>query len=187
MNFLQQKIIEESINKAKKVVENKYVNQKFSDDVFKKSIHDAFDNLNFHEFNNKNPSFLFIKDVELTKVTLDEKEIKSLSYKYIVGSGLVVAGQPLLKKRFVMKGTSIGTSIASKYLSKALPQRLPFRVLGTTVLGRAIGRMVPYVGWVLIAIDIVEIIVEYSEYNKKDSKKRFGGGDFGGGGAASYW
>ena len=89
-----------------------------------------------------------------------------------------MAGQPLLRKRFVTPGSSIGTSVASKYLSKAFPQRLPFRVLGTTVVGRAIGRVVPYVGWTLLAIDIVEIIIEYTEH--KDDQKGFYGG-FGGG------
>ena len=111
-----------------------------------------------------------------------EQEGKFLNYTH--------PNEPLIKKRFVMAGSSTGTSIASKYLSKALPQKLPVRILGTTVLGRAIGRVVPYVGWTLLAIDIVEIIIEYSEYknnNQKGFKGGFGGGSFSGGGAGSKW
>lgn len=89
-----------------------------------------------------------------------------------------------------MAGSASGTSIASKYLSTALPQKLPIRILGTTVLGRAIGRVVPYVGWTLLAIDIIEIIIEYSEHDQDYNKGfngGFGGGDFGGGGAGGSW
>lgn len=121
--------------------------------------------------------------VKLTKVVLEEK--CNSRYKSIIGSGLIMAGQPILRKRFVMSGSSIGTSIASKYLSRALPQKLPFRVLETTVVGRAIGRVIPYVGWTLLAIDIAEIIIECTEH-KDDGKgfyRGFGGGSFSGGGA----
>jgi hypothetical protein len=48
-----------------------------------------------------------------------------------------------------MAGSASGTWIASKYLSKMLPQKLPIRILGTTVIYRAIKRMVSYAGWTL--------------------------------------
>ena len=67
-----------------------------------------------------------------------------------------------------MKGSAAGTSIASKYLSKILPQKMPFRIIGTKVLGRAIGRAIPYVGWALLAIDAIELVVELYEDNKSE-------------------
>ena len=67
---------------------------------------------------------------------------------------------------------------------------MPVRILGTTVLGRAIGRVVPYVGWTLVAIDIVEIIIEYSEHDEKNENgfgNGFGSGSFSGGSSGGRW
>ena len=87
-----------------------------------------------------------------------------------------------------MQGSAKGTSIASKYLSKALPQKMPTRILGTRVLGRLLGRAIPYVGWTLLAIDVIELIITYNK-EKKERKfgESFGGGSFGGGGACGSW
>ncbi|MET3046581.1 hypothetical protein [Flavobacterium covae] len=182
-SFLEDKI-KRSIQKAKIDLESRHVNLKeVPEEILKKKISENFDTLIFFQSHNPKPSILFVDKVKLTKVVLEEKS--NSRYKSIIGSGLIIAGQPIIKKRFVMSGSSIGTSIASKYLSKALPQKLPFRVLGTTVVGRAIGRIVPYVGWTLLAIDIVEIIIECTEH-KDDAKgfyEGFGGGSFSGGGA----
>jgi hypothetical protein len=81
-----------------------------------------------------------------------------------VGAGMVASGQPFLDKPFNMIGATPGTSPASQYLSKALPQRLPVRVLAPTlenpfatsnVLGRILGRWVPYVGLGILGKDLV--------------------------------
>nr|WP_315138344.1 hypothetical protein [uncultured Capnocytophaga sp.] len=84
------------------------------------------------------------------------------------------------------KGAAIGTSIASKYLSKVFPQRMPFKVLNTKVFGRALGRAVPYVGWALLAIDVIELLIEVDNNDEKQ-KGFFSGGTSGGGGTDSRW
>ncbi len=65
-------------------------------------------------------------------------------------------------------GASTGaTSVASSTLSNIFPQRVPFRIptptianpgAGTAVLGRALGRLVPYTGWGMIAYDFSKYI-----------------------------
>jgi hypothetical protein len=68
---------------------------------------------------------------------------------------------------------------------------MPTRILGTRVLGRAIGRSIPYIGWSLIVIDVIELIIEELESENNDSKPHFengfGGGGFSGGGTGSGW
>jgi hypothetical protein len=184
IDFLLEDKIKSSIQKAKNDLEFKHRNLKeVPEEILKKMINGNFETLNFFQSHNPKPSLLFVDKVKLTKVVLEEKN--NSQYKSIIGSGLIMTGQPILRKRFVMSGSSIGTSIASKYLSRALPQKLPFRVLGTTVVGRAIGRIIPYVGWTLLAIDIAEILIECTEH--KDDEKGFyagfGEGSFSGGGA----
>ena len=107
-------------------------------------------------------------DIQLKYLKEDTTNIHYPTYKSIIGGAMVLSGQPFLKKRFVMKGSAAGTSIASKYLSKILPQKMPFRIIGTKVLGRAIGRAIPYVGWALLAIDAIELVVELYEDNKSE-------------------
>ena len=84
----------------------------------------------------------------------------------ILGAAGVVSGLPLVPKPFVTPGSSPATSIASSTLSKALPQKLPVRVWAPTlanpgamtkVLGRALGRWVPVLGWGLLAYDAIKI------------------------------
>jgi hypothetical protein len=78
------------------------------------------------------------------------------------GASLTIAGQPIIPTRVKPSGTTIGTSPASKILAKTFPQRLPQRILAPTlrtpfaktpVLGRALGRWVPIVGFVLLTVD----------------------------------
>ena len=84
-----------------------------------------------------------------------------------VGTTMVSVGQPTVSKPFVTPGTSPGTSPISEMLSKALPHRLPFRVPAPTaarplatspVLGRVLGRWIPWIGWGLTAEAIREYI-----------------------------
>lgn len=78
--------------------------------------------------------------------------------EHLIGPSLILLRQPILDKRFVMKGASTGTSIASKTLSRAIPQTFTKTLgkevgtkvattVGTNVIGRALGRFVPWVGW----------------------------------------
>jgi len=179
--FLENQIIS-SIEKAKKdtILKLEYSHEK-PHAILKKLVQDNFETFNsLHNHVFQKRSLIYIDTVELSEVIVDH--VANSPYKSAIGTSLIFAGQPILKKRFIMAGSSIGTSIASKYLSQKLPQTLPFRFLGTKVLGRLIGRIVPYVGWTLLAIDITEIIIEYSEHNNENNFS-FGGGSFGGGGA----
>ncbi len=177
------KLVEQSRKEAEEKLKSSYSRP---EEVLKDIIKTKFRNVGL--FNN-NSNIIYVDKVNIEKQSLKPKTQNDRT-KSVLGSALIFAGQPILKKRFVMAGSATGTSIASKYLSKILPQKLPIRVLGTTVLGRAIGRVVPIVGWTLLAIDIVEIIIEYSELEQDLGKgfgKGFGGGDFGGGGAGGSW
>jgi uncharacterized membrane protein YgcG len=191
-NFLLENQIIKLVEQSRKETElNLKSSNNKPEEVLKNFIDSNFKNINFFhdnsDTNSKKSSIVYIDEVILEKETIKPKSNRN---KSILGSTLVVVGQPILKKRFVMAGSAAGTSIASKYLSTILPQKLPIRILGTTVLGRAIGRVVPYVGWALLAIDITEIIIEYSEHNQNSDKGfggGFGGGQFSGGGAGGKW
>lgn len=129
-----------------------------------------------------------VDEVRLTELHEDAPHTQRSHTGAYVGGAMVVAGMPILRKRFVMQGSAAGTSIASKYLSQALPQKLPFRVMRTTVLGRALGRLVPYAGWALIAVDAVEMAIETIE-GEEQAPRPFvgGGGRSGGAGASGSW
>jgi RHS repeat-associated protein len=84
----------------------------------------------------------------------------------VAGAALVAAGQPWVPKRFVTPGSSPGTSLASSTLSRALPQKLPRKFWapttvkpfgGARVVGRVLGRWVPFAGWALLAGDAAGI------------------------------
>jgi len=134
---------------------------------------------------------LLVQGVQLKRsFASDEAIITKSTSKMAIGGLLVGLGQPILRKRFVMQGAATGTSIASKYLARALPFKMPMRILGTNILGRAIGRAVPYIGWALLIIDVVELLIEDLAPASPNSDERFqgfGGGSFGGGGAGGSW
>ncbi len=107
-------------------------------------------------------------------IVLNLVEVKAnVPWKAASGLTLIYLGWP----RYDLKpigalGSRPGSSIASEWLSKKLPQtvpalkKVPRKVLrtvgmktaskkvGTAVVGRALGRLVPYVGWSLLASDI---------------------------------
>ena len=94
----------------------------------------------------------------------------------IAGLIAVLSGQPFLPTRAKFKGATKGTSIASKYLSKIpgkSPVRLPMitgtpkiiggkgmRIALTKVIGKFVGRMIPFVGWGILAYDISVILYD---------------------------
>ena len=81
---------------------------------------------------------------------------------------MIAAGQPFLSKAFITPGASAGTSIASKVLTKMILLKSSVRLwspvirdeglewVGTKVVGRFLGRWVPWVGWGLTAYDIYD-------------------------------
>jgi hypothetical protein len=106
-----------------------------------------------------------------------------IGWRPFLGPALIFFGQPILKKPFVMPGTSPGTSIASKGLSQAFPQKFTDLLgkktgttiatsIGTNTTGRALGRLVPYVGWSILTYDIItmpwgDIMNTYDNNQKK--------------------
>ena len=94
------------------------------------------------------------------------------------GATAVGLGQPTIPYPRAGIGSRTGaTSPASKFLSRVFPQRLPVRLptptigqLGRTtpVLGRALGRWVPIVGWGLLAVD-ASLIASCSAKCEEDS------------------
>ena len=184
--FLDQEILN-SIEKSRKDFESKLKKSSFlaPNEIFEELINNNLESLNF-KLGSSNSSLIYLDEVHIDV----QSEKKNNFSKSVLGGSLVLAGQPILKKRFVMKGSSMGTSFASKYLSRIFPQTMPTRILGTKVFGRALGRAVPYVGWGLLVIDVIELIVEEIENEKEGSlefNNGFGGGSFGGGGASSSW
>ncbi len=82
--------------------------------------------------------------------------------EHLIGPTLIALGQPIKALKPVgALGSKAGSSIASKYLAKALPQKMGVRVMGTTVLGRALGRLVPYAGWALTINDANNLLRDY--------------------------
>lgn len=96
-----------------------------------------------------------------------------------IGPALVMLGDNVIETRAKFVGATKGTSIASKTLSKALPQTFTkmfgkkvgvqiAKKVGTNVLGRGLGRLVPVVGWGLTMYDATNWLMDnpgYADYN----------------------
>ncbi|TWP27080.1 hypothetical protein ETU09_08140 [Apibacter muscae] len=68
-------------------------------------------------YNNNNSSPYYLK----TGITSIKEVVQQHNYsKSILGTGMFFIGFPMIKKRFVTKGSVEGTSIASKFLSNKL-------------------------------------------------------------------
>ena len=123
------------------------------------------------------------KPVNLPSVTVTGTASKPGGISPWVGPSLVLLGQPLnFLKPVGMVGSQPGSSIASWALSKALPFKSPLlkqttrkvvakvagkqiaKRAGTAVLGRFLGRLVPWVGWGLTAKDVYDNRVEIKSY-----------------------
>lgn len=95
-------------------------------------------------------------------------------WEHTIGPALMGLGANILDARGKFAGATPGTSIASKTLSKALPYTSPVikkvttnilgKKAGTAVLGRALGRFVPFVGWALTAYDMASSTYEFGQY-----------------------
>ncbi len=95
---------------------------------------------------------------------------KSESPPWWLGPALVGLGQPIKYLKPVgFLGSKVGSSVASYTLSKAIP--LTFtkavgkkvgtqiaRKVGTNVIGRFLGRLVPYVGTALVIKDVTDLL-----------------------------
>ena len=106
-----------------------------------------------------------------------------IPWKTPVGLTLIYLGSPQYSLKPVgALGSRPGSSIASEWLSRKLPQRSPVlkqttrktvaavagkkvaKKVGTAVVGRFLGRLVPYVGWTLLIKDIYDYREEIKEW-----------------------
>ncbi|MCD8440900.1 STM2901 family protein [Tenacibaculum finnmarkense] len=94
----------------------------------------------------------------------------------VIGLTAVLSGLPFIPTRAKFKGATKGTSVASKYLSKIpgnFPVRLPMatglpRIIGgkgmrislTKVIGKFVGRTIPFIGWGILAYDLSIILYD---------------------------
>jgi hypothetical protein len=89
----------------------------------------------------------------------------------IAAAAAVLSGQPFLPTRGKFGGATKGTSIVSVAARHLLKQKLPFalptitgaslstlKVTFTKSLGGFVGRLVPGVGWTILAYDVVQIM-----------------------------
>lgn len=197
MNLVFEQQLLRAVESARKNTELRLAQTQYDvpDTEFRRQLTQEFSAINSAQKDHADFSPVFLDQVQIQKVPYEPEPHRHGYTRSVVGGAMVIAGQPLLKKRFVMAGSAAGTSIASKYLSKAFPQMMPKRVLGTRVFGRALGRAVPYVGWGLLAIDVIELLIESNEDAEPAAATEgpsrgfggFGGGSFGGGGSSGRW
>lgn len=126
------------------------------------------------------------KPQELAPVTITGQRANPLPTW--VGPTFVILGQPLnFLKPIGAAGSSPGSSIASWGLSKVFPQttsvpkqvtkkvlskvvgktvgkRIAYKLIGTTTIGRILGRLVPGAGWTLTALDAWHYREEIKEF-----------------------
>jgi RHS repeat-associated protein len=116
-----------------------------------------------------------------TQVKLDNECVKKCIEDNLglalTGATSVGLGQPFIPTRVKPSGMTPNTSPASAGLSKLFPQRAePGKgywaptnqgLRRTPVLGRALGRWVPFVGWGLLVIDGALILKCYKECKEK--------------------
>lgn len=105
--------------------------------------------------------------------------MEQLGINTIIEMTAIGAGAPVRKKRFVMPKSSPRTSVASEYIPKILPKgyrRLPRKVWAPTMwhpfflsksTGRVIARWLPFVGWGLLAYDVIQIGICVNRCNSK--------------------
>jgi len=117
------------------------------------------------------------KESLLMAIFIDQS-FEQLGIKDIAAVAGVIAGQPILKKRFVTPGSSSGTSPLSKYLSPRMGNakvRLPTFVANrgrvgvawTKSIGKFTSRAIPFIGWGILAYDTG--MISYNTYTKYNS------------------
>jgi hypothetical protein len=117
---------------------------------------------------------------ELYLCVLVQETLDHLGVQDIEAVVAIILGRPLLptrgKFRFATKGTSIASALCRYLFDVELPYRLPtltgstlatLRLSSTKHLGAFIGRKVPYVGWTILAHDVIAInIKSIAHYNR---------------------
>lgn len=105
----------------------------------------------------------------------------------IAAAAAVLSGQPYLPTRGKFGGATKGTSVASVVSRHLLRQRLPFvlptltgaslstlKLTFTRSLGAFVGRLVPGIGWTVLAYDVAAIIrktiINYNRLARKEDR-----------------
>jgi hypothetical protein len=99
-----------------------------------------------------------------------DQTLKQLGGVDVAAAIAVLSGQPFLPTRGKFAGATKGTSIASvvsrHFIKRQLPFALPtltgaslstLKITFTKSLGGFVGRLVPGVGWTILAYDVVQI------------------------------
>lgn len=184
------------IEKSRKNTQNK-IQQGLAFIAPEKLLYDELKSNLFYLNSNHAPYHCQIGKLENKTPFYERINYKEHITRSSIAAGMIAVGQPIIRKKVVMKGTVAGTSIASSFLSNAIKTKTPFRIysinaqfrlVGTKNVGRAIGRLIPNIGVVLLIIDAVDILIEIYESNKNNSTNSiFNGGIGGGGGASGPW
>lgn len=114
-----------------------------------------------------------------------DQTLEQLGGVDIAAAAAVLSGQPFLPTRGKFAGATKGTSVASVVSRHLLKQQLPFalptltgaslstlKITFTKSLGAFVGRLVPGVGWSILAYDVVQIIRKtLFQYNTRVRKE----------------
>lgn len=100
-----------------------------------------------------------------------DQTLEQLGGGDIAAAAAVLSGQPFLPTRGKFGGATKGTSVASVMSRYVIKQRMPFalptitgaslstlKLTFTKSLGAFVGRLVPGVGWTILAYDVVQIM-----------------------------
>lgn len=116
-----------------------------------------------------------------------DQTLEQLGGVDIAAAVAVLSGQPFLPTRAKFGGATKGTSLASVASRHLLKQKMPFtlptitgaslstlKVTFTKSLGGFVGRLVPGVGWTILAYDVVQImrktLLKYNSLVRKEDK-----------------
>ncbi|MBS0372286.1 MAG: hypothetical protein JSS57_24150 [Proteobacteria bacterium] len=114
-----------------------------------------------------------------------DQTLKQLGGADVAAAVAVLSGQPFLPTRGKFAGATKGTSVASVVSRHLIKQQLPFvlptltgaslstlKITFTRSLGAFIGRLVPGVGWTVLAYDVVQIMSNtVFQYNSRAMKE----------------
>ena len=122
---------------------------------------------NLYQYNN----LLNLLCEELFLWVAIDQTLEQLGGVDIAAAAAILSGQPFLPTRAKLGGATKGTSLASVASRNLIRQKLPFALpmitgasLGTLKisftrnLGAFVGRLVPGVGWTILAYDVFQIM-----------------------------
>ena len=112
-------------------------------------------------------------DGVVTNVTMSciKQQFGEVDWEGVAAVSAILSGQPFQSTGGKFMGATKGTSIISSFLSKVFSQELPFAVpritnaglTFTKVAGRAVGRWVPILGWIVLAYDGSSELANFGE------------------------